>query len=303
MVKARNGNDGPSESGFHFLQDWRRCQQFWAWRYVTGLSPMHESPTLMYGIAIHKALEGWYRAVDRGQPPHERIEVAVRDFRDCMYLFKDQYVKGDWYQDDIAKGLLTLEEYALRYSNEFWKVLRVGGELAIEMSESCSLPSGNRFTGRIDLVVQNPDGKIFIMDHKTTGWALANVTKTLQVSHQANGYLWLWNENHPDLQASAVVFNVLRNYKGSTDFKQIPVYKSERDIERFKQDTDKCLSDIVREVSSPNPHFQMDTDACYKYNRACPFMDLCAGTNYESLVGVEYRILDDVESKLSEEQL
>ncbi len=283
--------EGPSEAGYHFLQDWRRCQQYWAWTYYYGLEPMHTSPVLMYGIAMHEAMEAWYLGVMHNQPAHQKVKDAKVMFLASLTSMKDNYLYEDTYLADVDKGLTTLEQYGLEYSKESFVVEKTpDGQPALEISCRSVLPTGDIFTGRLDLVVRGPQAIRYIVDHKTTGWAISMLERTLRVSNQATGYLWLWNEKYPELKAQAVIFNVLRNAKGSIDFRQVVVYKTEEDVERFKRDCTKTLNVIAEEVSKNNPIFTMNTDSCFKFNKACPYLELCQGSNYELQLGTKFKL-------------
>lgn len=283
--------EGPSEAGYHFIQDWRRCEQYWAYAYYYGIEPLHTPPVLLYGIAMHEAMEAWYLSLMHGQPVHQRVKDAKLMFEASMVSMRDHYLYEDTFNDDMHKGLSTLEQYGMEYSKESYVVETTpDGRPAIEIGCKTELPTGDVFTGRIDLCVRGPQGTRYVVDHKTTGWAINSLERTLRVSNQATGYLWLWNENFPDMPANAVIFNVLRNSKGSIEFRQPVVHKTDEDIERFKADCTKTLNEIAVEVSRSVPHFTMNTDSCFKFNKPCPYLELCQGTNYELLLGTKFKL-------------
>ena len=285
---------GPTESGYHFIQDFLRCEQYWAYTYYYGLEQMNPATVLLYGLAMHEGMEAWYMAVMNRLPLHERVRAARTMFKATLAGYKDMYLQPEYYSQDMAKGIALMEQYGFEYANEGFTVDKLpDGRPAIEVACSTHLPSGDKFTGRLDLVVLNSVGVRYIVDHKTTGWSLMNLERALRVSHQATGYLWLWNNNFPDKQAAGVVFNVLRSYNGKPSFGRPIVYKTAEDVSKFQRDVAKILDRIANTVAEPDPTFIMNTDSCYKYNKACPFLELCQGSNYELLLGKRYKLRGD----------
>lgn len=286
--------EGPSEAGFHFIQDWKRCQRYWGWTYYYGIEPINPSPVLLYGIAMHEAMEAWLLALMHNGNAFERVNDAKNMFQASLVGMKQYYLFEDTWAADLAKGFQTLEEYGIKYNEEHLFVEVLPDKTpCLEMSCKATTPHGDKFTGRVDGVVRNAQGVRYIIDHKTTGWAISMLERTLRVSNQATGYLWLWNETYPDLKANAVIFNVLRNSKGSIDFARPVVYKTPEDIERFKRDTDITLNEIAEHVAVEDPFFTMNTDSCFKYNKACPFLECCQGSNYELHLGEKFKLRGD----------
>jgi len=278
---------GASDAGFHFLQDFRQCQKFFYWRYVERLETRHPSPKMIYGLNIHEGLARFYKDMRDGLPVHERVNNAIETFKKEMKDSRLDYLYDETYEEDMNRGIEMFRQYGLQYPTQTWKVLEV--ERLLELD----IPQIGKFTGRIDMAARI-DGRVYIVDHKTTGWALASLSKTLLASDQATGYMLLWNKNFPDLAAHGVIFNVIRQYKGSTDFKHVVTIKTEEDLERFELDAQDTISDIHRKMTNPKARWCMNTKSCYLYNRACTYMDLCNGANFEPLIGTVFLRKDDV---------
>jgi hypothetical protein len=291
--------DGPTESGFHFLQDYLRCQQYFRWKYVYDLEPMFLSPALIYGMNIHRALAVWYSMLPTKAPVAERVRAAIQEFKTAQYESASEYLSTDTWKEDTERGEFMLQQYGLQYPFEPWVVVSPP-EQTLEMQ----LPSGDKFTGRIDVPIMSPQGRLYIMDHKTTRWGWVNIIRSLNVTDQACGYLWLWNKTNPDRQADGILFNIIRQYKGmgEPEFKQHLVTKSFGDIERFEKDAAFLLNEIAEKIADPDARWVRDTSACFKYNRACPYLELCGGENYQGLIGTTYRKRDSSEKIIVEEE-
>jgi len=272
-----------SDSGFHFMQDYIKCQQYFYWRYVKQLQPVHKPSPLIYGGAIHAGLEAWYKGMQENEHIELRLKHMLESFKATMQEDEAEYAEHEWYEKDHDRGLLVLQAYAEHYPKEPFKVLAVEEPVDIE------LPTGDHFTGTMDLIVEQ-EGRVLIYDHKTTGWSMELAVRSLSTSDQATGYTMIHNYLHPDRQAVGLVFNMLRNVKSVIEFSRSLVVKSRADQERFNGDVTYTLSEIARKLSNPEERWVRNTGNCFAYNRACPFLELCQGANFEGLIGVKYKV-------------
>lgn len=273
-----------SNAGFHFVQDYKRCQKYWFNKYVRGLDPIHKSPALLFGESGHTALEAFYGAVRDGVPYHERGTLMKKAFIEAIDSHQEEYDYHDKFIDDRERASIVSDAYALQYASEYLKVL------AIEESLEVELDNGQHFTGRIDMIVKLQEGQRYIMDHKFTGWSLNSFSKGVQNSDQATAYIMLWNEAHPEARVSGVIFNIIREYKGNVNFLRPIVVKTQADLEEFKLDLMDVQDDMAERVLNPEARWSKNTDSCFLYNRPCPYLDLCKGENYEGLIGVRYKL-------------
>ncbi len=171
---------GPSPRGWHRLQLFLECPQRYAWNYVAGLRGINsDAPPLVKGSLIHLGLAQHYsrlketqqgRDPERFYPPSEAIDIMVEAqpaWREWAHLAKEVTVA-----------------YLHRWRNESFRVLAVEEMLEANIE-------GYRFTGRMDLVVEDSAGKAWIIDHKTTGRLQAKQRRFYSVSGQILGYQWL----------------------------------------------------------------------------------------------------------------
>lgn len=277
-----------SESGFHFLMDYLKCRQYFYWRYVKKLTPIKKAGPLIFGTAIHAGLENYYKELKENPSPtvlHRQgmIERAISTFEKNMKRDKDEYQREEYFNLDYVRGQNLLERYFLKYPIEPFTVED------IEFPLQYTFPSGDVFTGRIDLKIKQ-NGKYYIVDHKTTGWSMSSLGRSLGVSDQATGYILMDRIIHPDKPANGMIFNVLRNVKGVYDYGRLLVVKAPRDLERFKEDIGDLLQEISEKLTNPNTHWIKNTYACFSFGRPCPYLELCQGANYEGLIGVKYKI-------------
>ena len=168
---------GPSPRGWHRLQLFLECPQRYAWNYLAGLKGINEdAPPLVKGSLVHLGLAQHYaqlREKQQGRDPKlyfdpiEAIDIMIE-------------AKPHW-KDHGELAKRVTEAYLVKWRNERFKVVAVEELLEAQIE-------GYRFTGRMDLVVEDSEGKIWIIDHKTTGRLQAQQRKFYSVSGQILGY-------------------------------------------------------------------------------------------------------------------
>ena len=278
---------GPSESGFHFVQDYRNCKRYFYHKYVDDIESKDKPTAILFGIAAHRGLEEYYKlekAGSLGLP--QRIAKAVEAFKDEMQVLKQYYEYNDMFEADFARGQDLLREYGLTYSSDKWRIH------SVESTLQHTFESGDIFTGRIDLVIVNEQGYLYVVDHKFTGWSIALFKKTQLTSDQATGYKLLWDSNN-EQKVRGTIFNIIRSYKGQTDYDRVVVTKTPADVEEFEQDMQADLIEMRQRLMDPNGRWPKNTDQCFKFNRLCPYADICQGMkNWQSLIGLRLKYRD-----------
>jgi hypothetical protein len=178
---------GPSARGWHRIGQFLECPTKYARKYEGGegggghSSPeKEESVPLTRGSIIHLGLAQHYsrmREVQQGRDPDlyytpsEAIEIV------CA-------AKGEAWLREKDDCLGCLDAYFDNYRNEEFKVLRVE-----ELMEGTF--HGHRLTGRLDLVIEDRQGRIFVVDHKSTAFASPKQRTFYSVSGQMHAYRWL----------------------------------------------------------------------------------------------------------------
>lgn len=130
------------------LSCFRSCPRRHWIRYELGLQPEETSFALRIGSAHHAALE----AVDRGQDPGAAIEAVVADPYDLALVAAMHDAHRRRYADASLAPVATEMEFDLPLINP---------------ETGASTPVW-RFAGKIDRIVQLEDGRLALMEYKTT---------------------------------------------------------------------------------------------------------------------------------------
>jgi hypothetical protein len=154
-------NAGPSARGWHRLEAFLRCATLYSWGYgQAGSNPERAAAfpstvPLVRGSIGHVGLAHCYarvKAIQEGTDP-DRFYPPLEAMRLCADSF------GDLGQSCLPVAVKAVRAYAQRYGSEPFRVLSVE-----EPAET--IFEGYRFTARIDLIIEDAGGKVWILDHK-----------------------------------------------------------------------------------------------------------------------------------------
>lgn len=162
---------------------WATCPLQWKLKYVDKVAPRDNSVHLIFGTAVHFAIQAWMEKLYNGTKLQAQVFDMGAVFKDKLFeLFKegitvaedgtkiyvcDQETLKEFYLDGIA-----ILDHIRKYQKEYFPtpgVELVGCEIPLEVS----LGQGIQFIGYIDLVLRyKREKKIVILDFKTSkaGW-------------------------------------------------------------------------------------------------------------------------------------
>ena len=159
---------------------WMDCPVNVYYRYIRGLSPKNPPGHIIRGVWIHECLEAYYKT---GDWRTKHMEWASR-------------YPGQGLAKEVAR---TLTGYTFFYEADEMEVL------ATELPLEADLPCGYKFYGKLDAIARMPDGRRFIVDHKTTKRVKPMEQQIVQI--QAPMYMWLCEQN--GLEIDGFLWNYL----------------------------------------------------------------------------------------------
>lgn len=139
---------------------WQRCPRQHHYRYEQAIRPVAEdAEALVFGTRIHAGLEAWWSAHQHGDSDRA-LDAALRA-TSCEGL-------ADY---DAARASAMLRAYDARYSD--WArtctVLGVESQFDVALHDELGNTARTwRLAGKIDALVELPDGRVAIVEHKTT---------------------------------------------------------------------------------------------------------------------------------------
>jgi hypothetical protein len=132
---------------------WRRCPKQYEFKYVRKLERKRKSTALYRGDWLHQLLMVHYDGHDWRE---RHAELSVK----FLNMFEEE---REELGDIPAECSRIMRSYLMHYRQDD-KALRV---VDSELDEVLILPSGDEFNFIIDLVVEEPDGGLWLWDHKT----------------------------------------------------------------------------------------------------------------------------------------
>lgn len=265
------------------------------------LKARSESTALLFGSAIHKAMEVFYshpRAA-RSIPPHFNEHSALMAYGaeapEDHFLYKSiaAFVEAasslqflpDMDKRSLSTGIWILQNYFKTYINDQYVVavddkgpiVERTGELVLYEDATLRIV----LFGTIDAVLKNlADGRLLPTDHKTTSTTGADFFNRLKPNHQYTGYLMIAREAL-GMEVSEFLVNGIqvkerpKTARGSLpNFTRQITSRSEFDIAEFKQTVIWAVKAYLQCMESelwPLGH----VDACTHYG-GCQFLEVCS---------------------------
>jgi putative RecB family exonuclease len=229
------------------VSTYQACPLRYYFRYVLALPEETVSSALVFGSAIHTALESYYRERLQGNqtPPVELLEEA---YHAAWLAFDDREVRFGKGEDrdslnNLAGRILTTF-HGSELAHRPGRVLGIEEEFRGELIPGCP-----QILARVDLLIETPDALI-VTDFKTSRsrWNAEHV-------EEAAGQLLLYHDlvrplsNGKELRLEFVVVTKTK----APDLTCHPVMFDRRQIERTKRIVKRVWTAIQSGLFYPNP--------------------------------------------------
>jgi len=257
------------------------CRRKYYYQYVRHLRPKVKGTALLFGSAVHDALDVYYKNADREQG----AVLAIAKFKEVYSTPEGDFLRT------VENGVKLLTHYFLKYKHEPFTV--VG-----KPEEGFVFPIGSiLYGGRLDLPVEW-DGQLWIMEHKTTSRLTSSYFNQYELDKQPTGYI-IALEEFAGRKCSGCIINVLEPWKEvkrvtaktkqpGDHFLRKPLTRSEELKDRFRYN----VQAIVRDIKWCEEHDEYQEaekkEACFYYNRNCPFMQLCQYGENDRIIKRDY---------------
>lgn len=155
-----------SSCGIHFMDLYRTCQRKWFFKYVLKIDPPVKRDALSKGEAWHAMLEALLTEAE-GTTWDSVLQIGTNIYRSPLWTVQN------------------LEQWAsvVRYQ------LPPGELRAVEGEVQFPLANGVLVTARIDGLWQTTDGKLFVLEHKTTSYRTDAAVRALEQGDQLSMYM------------------------------------------------------------------------------------------------------------------
>ena len=273
------------------LNDYRLCEQKWAWRYLYHLIPATPNVHLNAGGAIAKGLEVARCAFyERGLSQEDSVALGLEALL-TAYGAPEETEQKSW---DQTAGAFIFYCDQRPFASDHLQPFIANGKATVEFSASIPIPINNPqtgdpilYTGRFDMLARHEqlDNKqAFCVDEKTMERLDGNLATKWALRGQFIGYVWLSQASGYDVAGTIVRGLVMHKY----DYQliEIPLYTSRWKIDAWYEGMVKTAEDMVRtwkaccEAESARPFVKAMNDACGMYN-GCAYIRLCDSQKWE----------------------
>ena len=257
---------GPSPRGWHRLQTVLECPQKFAFKYLLDSERQRKhSPALTKGSMMHLALAHHYlreKCVQHGENPEEWLNG-----KEALRASAEKNPEESEWLDLISD---CYDAYCDRWRTDTFKVLEVE-QLAYTKIDDYL------FTGRLDLIVEDGKGRVYVIDHKTTTRIMASQAKYYGISGQLVGYGYMAHQIYAE-RYHGVMLNQIQ-HTGTYKFKRISLPPAPNLYRKFPQtvrDAEETIERLEKSGRSPVDYpMVMNELSCYHRYGACEFLDTC----------------------------
>lgn len=271
-------NPGPSEAGWHRLQNVLQCPRKYA---LDAAQEWEWSPPLIKGSLVHLGLAHHYALK---QNPEADLATPVEAVGRLALAQAGELNDPRWleYAELVNQ---TVSEYIDHWRGEQWRVLQVEEELRAQVQDDVR---GEKYlyTQRPDLIVEDKWGKVWIVDHKTTYRISPNTIRRYTLSGQFLGYRILGKGFFKD-RFAGIVLNMIQLPKdatGGASFKRPnlePAPVADADHKQTLIYAERLIRDhqhLTDPMDWPAVHHET---ACTTPYGPCPFHHICQWGNHQ----------------------
>lgn len=235
---------------------------------------------LDFGTAWHKAMEVLFTDMRWLQEKDIRAK-ALADAFTAFNAYYNEHCDEPIGAKNPAKALEALESFIKHYAGANWTpvAVEVGGVVPI------SSTSKNEIVFRIDALIRDADGRLWVVDHKTASQNSVTWSNQWLLSHQMLNYIWAAKCYYGlDEVAGALVNGVF--FTKEIQHNQVMVYPQlgilENHLSSMNTEIELCKKDLAlleTELEAPGEimkSFHRRTISCTDFG-TCPYHGLCLG--------------------------
>lgn len=153
-----------------------------------------------------------------------------------------------------------------------------------------------RYAGRYDMLAKDANGRIYVVDEKTTSKLGDSWVAQWDLDAQMTGYIWAVQQtidrhkHGEDIEIMAQIRGVsilMRDY----GHVEIPIVRPQWMIDRWYE---QMLRDVERMVDAYKRgqwDVALHSNSCVAYGRPCDYMPLCCSPNPERLIDGAYKVV------------
>jgi hypothetical protein len=255
------------------------CPRKFFYRYVLGWTVESANNHLIFGQAIHKAMEQIYV----GGFTAESVDLAYKQLTDIYRASFDESTDELYFPKVPGIALIGLVKYIDRYKETDRNV----DVLHTEASGTVPISPERRLYFRLDNVSKGDRG-YYTLEHKTASQNSNAWHAQWELSLQILTYIHVLMCLYPGEEVYGAIVNGLFFYKrqgGDVEFERVPILKTEVKMKQWLW-TVNFIYDMIEhnyeelKLCTPQDEvmmcFPMRSTSCTDYNVVCPYHAFCS---------------------------
>lgn len=282
---------------FSSLDVIQTCKRKAEYSLIRGLRSNAESEALIFGTAIHKALEAWYLL------PREKRELSAKDweiaqtfisgaqdtndFEGALGALKAFALKaaplralGEENKRSVMNGLKILRAYFKHYLDDGLEVVHDERGPIIERDVEFMLakrPDDSlivNYFGTIDAILRDTvSGQVFVADHKTTHALGADFYNRINPNFQYTGYV-LAARQCLGIHTDTFMVNGIQVVKTKQEFSRQFTRRTEEDFIELSHAVTRAVDELI--TCEETGFYPMNTPSpCAMYG-GCQYLPICS---------------------------
>lgn len=152
------------------LQTLKTCPRKHYLSYVCGLRPVLKSTPLNFGSAFHEGLDARARGATRAEAANVALNNYMRAFTVYEQLASESDLEQFWVDHEILRQLFWCYMNRWDCLDKTYKVLASELSFSVPIANPATGETVDGFVlaGKIDKIIELPDGEVVIVEHKTT---------------------------------------------------------------------------------------------------------------------------------------
>lgn len=248
------------------LEAFKRCPTLYNYRYLQEQRPSIQDAASGFGTLWHKCLEIYDTCLFNKLSSEEALKEAV------SYAVKNSLQLKP--EEDSNRNYFTLIRGLVWYHNIYKDSplipIDIGGAPALEIRLETPIPNTDyKFVAKFDKIAADDDGKIFIVERKTSKKDIEEYRKGLSPGIQTTAYLWILEQVF-GIKAKFIVVDLFQTLVEKPNFGRIYLHKNE---EQIKEWFDSALYYINLADNMQKTSFWPMNEATCKW---CDYRDVCS---------------------------
>lgn len=267
MIEERNDRIYINSSSIDLIQSCRKKAFFALERNLRGTE---QSDALVFGSALHKALEAFYSAPILG---NERA-ITVSQVQDVFEKNANGLAElPDSEKRSVANGKKIISNYIATYKNDPWVVVVDSHGPVVERSfELESSVPGVTIHGQIDCLLQNVETKeIVVCDHKTSSSLGADFLNRVKPNIQFSIYTWAANQL--GFKVDQVMVNGIQVAKTKADLLRVFTKRDQNDFDEMFETINDSV--VLWKQAKASKIWPMNSSSCGQWG-GCQYKEICS---------------------------